>query len=172
MDGPTRPIVYLGMLLFGALVFGNIWMLQDYWGYRRQLNDAVDRYEQSESKLADIRRLENQPRMASLTEETADDIVKRVNAACDAVGLALQSVQPGAVNREANSSYSSRNTTIILNNVALPQLIQFADKVEDFNAGLSIRDLTLTPTGVGNIGPETWSVNLTLTQLIFSPKSS
>ncbi len=171
MSEPSRPVVYLGMLLLGILFFGNIWMLQDYWTYRSRMTDAVDRYDQCKLQIADIRRLENQPRMASLTEETADDIGKRVNAACDAVGVSLQTVQPGAVNREPNSSYSRRNTTIVLNNVTLPQLIQFADKVEDVDAGLSIRDLTLTSAGGLNTGPETWNVNLTLTQLIFSPKS-
>jgi len=61
-------------------------------------------------------------------------------------------------------------TRIELRQVNLPQVIRFADQVVDESSGLTMRDLRLrspaeTPTG------ETWSAEITLTQLTFSPKT-
>jgi hypothetical protein len=167
---PPRAMLYAG-ILFGAALLINLWAVQDYWDNRFQVTEAMERYETSKEQLRMIRLLENKPRIASLTEETEDDILKRVNAACGEVGIVPSNVSPGLLQPIDNSSYSKRDTNIDLNGVTLAQIIQFAEKVEDSDSGLTIGNLTLIPGQPGAADAEAWTVNLTLTQLVYSPKS-
>jgi hypothetical protein len=164
------PAALLGVGLLGI----NFWMGSILTEKNRLVEEALARLEESQYRVGQIRLLENQPRMASLTEETPDDLQHRIRAALQMAGMSSQTAfnfDPGQLTKETNSSYQRRNTTIRLDQVTLPQLVQFVETLQDNEAGLSVRDLVLSPATRSRSDVESWSVEMTLTQLIFSPKS-
>ena len=171
MSFSNKPLVYFAMAIMVGLIFANFWAIQDYMAKKSEFQAIADRLVESQESIEEIRRLENQPRKASLTKESADEITRRVNKASEAVGIASSGVTPGELAPEKNSSYSRRDSRVTFAALTLPQIIQFSQNIEDAEAGLTVRDIALTPTAMPNAGQELWSVNLTLTQLIFSPKS-
>lgn len=154
-----------------GLLFANFWAIQEYAAKKLDLQAVADRLNESQEQIEEMRRLENQPRKASLTKETPSEITSRVDKASQAVGVNTRNVIPGELVPEKNSSYSRRTSTVTFDAITLLQVIQFSQNIEDAEAGLSVREIVLNPSFASNAGQELWQVNLTLTQLIFSPKS-
>jgi hypothetical protein len=171
MSLSSKPIIYLGMAIMVGLFFANFLAIQEYATKKHELQVVADRLSESQSQIEEIRRLENQPRKASLTKETPAEITSRVDRASQEVGVNARKVSPGELVPEKDSSYSRRDSTVTFDALTLPQVIQFSQMIEEAEAGLSVREITLKPNTIPNAIQELWQVNLTLTQLIFSPKS-
>jgi hypothetical protein len=171
MSLPNKPLIYLAMVILVGLLFLNFWVIQEYMARKSELQMIADRFVESQGRIEEMRRLENQPRKASLTKETPDEITRRVKKASEEAGIVGQNVSSGELIPEKNNSYSSRTSFVTFEALTLPQIIQFSQNIEDADAGLSVREIELKPSVVPNAGQEQWYVNLTLTQLIFSPKS-
>lgn len=147
------------------------WMFSDFAMERDRLLEATARLEECQASVQEIDRLNQKPRVAALVADTAGDINRRINTACEVSGLVAKNVVNLALPEEAGSEYSRRNTTLIIEAATLAKLVLFAQAIEDTEAGLSIKSLKLTPSSPRTTTEEQWTANLTLTQLIFSPKS-
>ncbi len=128
------------------------------------------------SKLSDIDRISQAPKVAALKLESPDEITNRVSAARQSAGLpqsALLEEQPLDPTRIARTDFEVRTTNVKLASTTLGQLIAFCDALNDEETGTMIRDLTLTvpQNGAGGGKQEKWNVQLVLTQMIFSPTS-
>lgn len=170
MNFSNKPLVYLALTTLAGLIFANVWAFQDYIEKKSEFQAAADRFAESQEKIEEIRRLENQPRKASQKKETPAEIIQRASKASEAAGIVGQNVWSDELKAE-NSRYSSRTSHVTFEALTLPQIINFCQSIEDAEAGLTVREIDLTPSLRPNAGQELWSVNLTLTQLIFSPKS-
>ena len=143
---------------------------------RDRLDAAQVDVTETSTKLREIARLKQAPQVAALNVESSGDISKRVAAARTAAGLPnsiVMSEKPGEPTRIRRTNFRIRSTVIELQPVTVPQLIEFCDALHDGETGSLVRDITLSSprNDTSGGGQEKWSVQLTLTQTIFSPKS-
>jgi hypothetical protein len=122
--------------------------------------------------VQEIARLRVRPRVASLEVEPSSRIAERVEAALTRSGVRASSlvrVEPLAPVRIGSSSYQLRQTSVSLEDVTLEQVVRFADALSEPDEGLSVPDLVMTAASTPASGGDRWSVQVGLTQMIFSP---
>ena len=124
-------------------------------------------------KLSEIDRVSDDPRVAALDLESPDQIVNRINAALLKAGLketVLANQTPSEPQRIGQTDFKLRSVEIKLNAATVRQIAAFCDALKDASTGSVVRDLQLfDPKQSGS--RETWNSQMTLTQIIFSPKS-
>lgn len=125
------------------------------------------------AEIVDLRKL---PQFATVETGAAESITERIEAAAARSQLppvAVLRIQPQPPSRVGDSPYRIRATRVELRAVTLAQLSRFARELVDENHGLTVRDLRLwNPVNTGEPQPqtaETWSAEIALTQLTFSP---
>jgi hypothetical protein len=126
-----------------------------------------------QDKLRDIRQFADTPRVAALELESPDRILNRIYAALEEAGLperTLANQSPFRPQRIGRSDFKLRRVEIQLKPATLPKIVAFCQALRDESTGSVVRDLRIDqPQRQGE--RETWSSQLTLTQIIFSPKS-
>ena len=125
---------------------------------------------------AEIRRLREAPTFAAVGADSQRSIARRIEEALRESGLSedrvLRIQPPNQPYRLSDSPYQVYPTRIELQNVTLPQLVDFAYALHDASKGLTVTDVRLwPPRSATRAGAERWSVEVTLTQLAFSPKT-
>jgi hypothetical protein len=71
------------------------------------------------------------------------------------------------------TNYKERRTEISLTELAMPQIIQFCQQLEDPERGLTVRDLDLKASkSLKSSQSDLWDVTITLSQLIYSMSSA
>lgn len=149
------------------------------WLELREAHEAVRR---AAGDLEDCRRLaaemaefDKLPAFAVLEPESPRELVDHVQAASQQASLppeALVRIEPQAWQRPGDGPYRIRPTRLELRNVTLPQAASFAWHLSDSSRGLTVRDLRLSSEqreGSPRGAVETWTAEVTLTQLVFSP---
>jgi hypothetical protein len=127
------------------------------------------------SLSAEVVELRKLPQFAATDSGISQSVAQRIEAASANSQLpsaAILRIQPQPASRLGDSSYRVRATRIELQNVTLAQLCQFARELVDESRGLTVRDLRLwNPINrtASLAAAETWSAEVLLTQLIFSP---
>jgi len=138
----------------------------------RLLGDVTDLTE-LRRRLLEIERFSQAPAVAALEVESPDRIVNRIYAALQQAGLdenVLANQTPSQPQRIERSDFTLRRVEIQLNPATVIQIVAFCDALKDESTGSVVRDLQLyEPRRVGS--RETWRSQLTLTQVIYSPKS-
>lgn len=138
----------------------------------RQVNEAEADLAGCRRMIAEIERMREQPRIASLEVEPPSRIAEQVSAAVDAGGLPPESlirVEPQAPVRVGRSQYQVRATTVELEDATLEQIVRLAHHLSDAQEGLTVRDLVLSEPRTSDPSQERWRAEVTLTQMIFSP---
>jgi len=126
--------------------------------------------------VAEIATLQQLPQFAALEADSSTVIGQRIEHANKTAQLPAESlirIQPQAPFRLGNSEYRLWPTRLELKQVTLEQVTTFAHSLVDEERGLTVRDLRLWTTSsesIAGIG-ETWSAEITLTQVTFSPTS-
>ena len=141
-----------------------------------QLSQARGDLAEITSKLAEIERLKQAPKVAALQLESPAEIANRISAARQVAGLpqaALMKEEPLDPVRIDRSDFELRATNIDLSASTLPSIMTFCDALRDVETGTVVRDITLTEPQnmVSGAKEEKWVAQLVLTQMIFSPKS-
>ena len=140
-----------------------------------RLEDAREELRDMQRMAADISRLKDRPRIASLEMESPDEISNRVTGALNQNsirGARLKSLDPQQPERVGQTDYQERSTEIQLENVTLPELATFAEGLMATGQGLQVRDVILAePDRAGTkSGTETWLATVIVTQIIYSPR--
>ncbi len=164
----TGLLALMGLLLAVFAGFG----FQSMQAARRQLDQSFEDLQEARSLVADIQRLRQQPRVASLEVEPPSQIAVRVSAALQAAEIPTASlirVDPQPAVRQGRSPYQLRATQIELQEVSLEQVIRFAHHLGDERQGMTVRDLFLSEPRTESASGEVWDAEVTLTQMIFSP---
>ena len=127
-----------------------------------------------ERLLGEMEQVADAPRVAALELEAPNQILDRINAALTEAKLSpnlLSNQTPNEPQRIGQTDFKLRRVEIKLNAATLEQIAAFCDALRDETTGSVVRDLQLyDPKRSGSI--ETWNSQLTLTQVIFSPKST
>ena len=126
-----------------------------------------------QAMLDEIRQVADAPRVAALEMEAPDQILNRIDAALKSSGLSpnlLANQTPLEPQRIGRSDFELRRVEIELDAATIEQVAAFCDALRDESTGSIVRDLQLfDPQRNGR--RETWNSQMTLTQVIFSPKS-
>ncbi len=144
----------------------------------RQLQNQLQREGQDlsemTSKLSEIQQLANAPKVAGFDLESSDRIINRINGALEQAGLngdMLSNQSPSPPVRQGQSDFTIRTFEIKLKPCTVRQIASFCEALKDPSSGMVVRDLRLfDPQRVA--GREIWTSQLTLTQLVYSPKSN
>ena len=153
--------------------------VQTFFAYvasRQQVLRAEERAAQVTQVAAEIRRLREVPTFAAVGADSQRSIARRIEEALRESGLSedhvLRIQPPNQPYRLGDSPYQVYPTRIELQNITLPQLVDFAYALHDASKGLTVTDMRLwEPRSASGVGAERWSVEVTLTQLAFSPKT-
>ncbi|TWU58428.1 hypothetical protein Poly51_12060 [Rubripirellula tenax] len=142
-----------------------------------RLRGAQADLDEMTTKIAQIDRLKDAPRVAALSLESPSEITNRISDAREAAGLPQSSLmreQPTDPQRIGRSDFELRVTTIQLAPSTLPQILKFCEALRDEQTGTLVRDLRLSlPQNSASRGnQEVWEAEMALTQMIFSPKAN
>ncbi|MCO8121760.1 hypothetical protein NHH03_08430 [Stieleria sp. TO1_6] len=165
-----RILVGTAILMLGLYALASV---RGVWSAADRLQ--LDRQDLAElrQKLGEIRRVADAPAVVALDLEPADSIVNRIDAALQKADLPPQMLAnqtPMQPQRMGQSDFMLRKVDIKLNATSVAKIVAFCDALKDETTGSVVRDLQLyDPQRSG--GQETWKSQLTLTQVIFSPKS-
>lgn len=126
---------------------------------------------------AGIRLLGSSPEQALLSGPSQADLIRRIELAGETAGISRDTVtriHPQAERRLEDSAYLAYPTTVELRAVSLAELVAFLGELVARDPALRITALhvTLPRSAISGNDTERWHVEITLTHLIFSPKSS
>ncbi len=177
----ARPMRHRRGTWLGALVGTSLFILAGvaygrYTASLERLHDARARLAQCRQLADDIRRLDTLPAFAAIDADSQDATARRIERALHAARLpedaVLRILPPAQPYRLGDSPYQVYATRIELKQVAMRQVVEFALALHDAEQGVTVRDLRLWSPGRRPTGAtETWSAEVTLTQLAFSPKT-
>ena len=174
-----------GLLLIASLLV--LWLACGDWqASSRGLQAAQQNLAECQQMARKLSLLASSPRIATLELDSPQELIERVTDSLARAGVpesALVSVTPAAAVRVSQSNYQQRETELQVRDVSLAMLASFHDALGQGH-GLYLRDLRLQPAvrsavatgaaaGAANASnvAENWDARLTLTQLIYSPKS-
>ena len=168
----NRSLLLLGALLAICLLTANIWAISQMLASQRVVADASEELSKNTLLIAEIKRLQFKPRIASLEQETITGIPERIEQAMQFAGITsdkfVQNI-PGGAAPKGNTNYKERLTEIKLKELTMPQIVQFCQQLEAPEKGLTVRDLDLRASiPVVGSDADLWEATIQLSQLIYS----
>lgn len=137
----------------------------------QQMLEARQQFRLCESMVSDIKKLQNRPGFAALGVDSARTITARAEEAVEKASISsisLARIEPQSALRLRDSDYRLRPTRLQLRKVSLKQVLAFTHAMIDETHGTTIRDLRITASDEPE-NSDSWTAELVLTQLIFSP---
>lgn len=174
MTTRRRHTIELAILIVGliGLVF---------WSGLRLLNQraaaitAAADLQRCEDLAQRIRTLENKSRLAGAQEIPMDELARPIEQAARSARIdtaqSLVRVVPESPRRIGDSSYKEAATQVQLRQITLGQLVAFLHSASSNGTGLETTSIRLSAPRDQENG-EHWTVETTLSYLIYSPKSS
>ena len=171
----TRQRIWVALGLVILAVYAVI-SINDASSAQARLDAARGDLGEMKQKLDEMQRLKQAPKVAALQLESPAEITNRVAAARRAADLPQASLlkeEPLDPQRIQRTDFEIRSTVIDLAPAELPKIIKFCEALRDQETGTVVRDMKLSEpqNGVDGGDQEKWEAALTLTQMIFSPKS-
>lgn len=167
----------LSAVSYLLLTFGLI------WSYSVRLG-AQNRSTIEQSKLADcellakkIAKLRQRKQRALLQTKPADELNRKIDSWAKQASLRstqIVRIQPREPRRVGDTHYLEQVTELELQEAALPKLIQLCQLAEQNGDGLKLSSFRLSPSRISataDDAEETWTAELELTYLIYSPRS-
>ncbi|MCS7465526.1 hypothetical protein NZK35_02435 [Stieleria sp. ICT_E10.1] len=171
MTATTKRLIAAAAIVLLALYAAS--SVMNTWSAASRLQLDHQDLRELRQKLDEIERVADAPRVAALELEEPNQILDRINAALKQANLSsdlLSNQTPNQPQRIGQTDFKLRRVEIKLNAATVPQIIAFCEALRDEATGSLVRDLQLfDPRQSGS--RETWNSQLTLTQIIFSPKS-
>lgn len=173
MIGPRGPVlmVSVNLALFVGLLLGGLRCVSRREG-ARVAAEGLAACRKLGDQIAVLKRI---PTHASLESRGRQDMALAIQRAAQLAhipDLSIVRVTPLAGRRLGKSAYLEQPTTVELQQVSLEQLVRFLRELSNPEQGLTATSLRLTaPRTPGeDRESETWSVEVILTHLVFSPE--
>jgi hypothetical protein len=163
--------VLLGLLV--AAVGGSYLRMRSS---RLSAADAARSVQLCRELVVRIEQLQVGPRRAGLQSRSETELSRKIESAAKAAGLPrnyIVRIDPGEPRRVADSDYKDQSTDVELRPVTLKQLVAFLDAITS-DTGIQVNFVWLTaptPETPTTHATEPWNAQMTLTNLIFTPKS-
>ena len=139
-------------------------------------DDAAQNLEQCQQLGREILAARKAPTRAVLKASTSLELTRQIEEAAKSMNLAataIVSIDPQAPRQVADTQYKVRVTQIDLKPMLLPEVIAFLHHVSQHDSSLVVSSLRLSapPARGSKATVEVWTPEVTLTNLIFAPKS-
>jgi len=163
-------------ILLGLLVTGAGASYFHSRASRLRAADAIRNVQPCRELATRIKQLQAGPQRADLQSRSETELSRKIESAAEAVGLPrnyIVRIDPGEPRRVAESDYKDQSTEVEIRTVTLKQLVAFVDSITS-DTGIQVNFVWLTspaPQTSAVHSAEKWNVQLTLTNLIFAPKS-
>jgi hypothetical protein len=166
-----RMLVALLITLAISFVGTAVW----FRGAREQVSRAASNLQECERLAQQIEVGADQPQLAGLESHSENELSQRAETAAAACGIpvaSLASIIPMSERRIGDSAYQEQPSRIEITAVTLSQLYRFLEALKQGATGMRVAAIGLTapPSNAGN-SEERWNVDVTLTHLIYAPKS-
>lgn len=174
MKGLTKLVVIAVLVTSFVLLQLSVLRLRSKW---RGLELAAWQLEECAQLANAIKTLKAAPTQASLSRRSEQELSLQVDRAAELAKLApasVLSIEPHALRRVKDTAYLEQSTHVELRQVNLEQLIRFLKELTvgtEEHRVTSIRLAEPRVSATNEKESETWSVELTLTDLIYAPVS-
>lgn len=174
MSTERRQTILVSIMLV-LLICAAGWAMLDALEQRARAQRAADQLALSEALAEQIRRLREQPKVATSQEIGTRQLGRKISLAAEAAGLgtgSIQGVTPRPARRVGRSDYMAKPTTLKLQGVSLGQMAMFLYHISS-DSNLTVRDLRLegrraSPGQTDRL----WNGQATITYLIYSPATA
>jgi len=161
--------MYIGLMVL--LLICGLHMVQS----RRAAARAAENLATCRQLAEQIDLLKAVPTHASLERQSLQALSLRIEQAAQIAGIAesaIVRISPQAGRRVKDSAHIEQPTTVQFRQISLKQLVGFLVELSASQSGLQATSVRLTAprTPPADQQGETWSVEVVLTQLIFSPE--
>lgn len=165
----------LFVLILSALVLSGLAAVVGGWAWNEAAarTDALSRLTASREVVDDIRRLRARPAVSAERADTSGDLSQSLDMALRLTEVrptALARVEPQLPQRLGETDYRAQTVDLQLSNVRLQHAVEFAQQLESAASAWTVRRVQLTPAASADAA-ELWSIQLTLTKLIYDPIS-
>lgn len=138
---------------------------------------AAENLQRCQQLAAQIEALKTAPAQASLERQSTQEVATRIERAAQTAGIAgsaITRIDPQAPRRIGKSAHVQQPTHVEIRQVSLEQLWKFLTEMALGESGLVTTSVRLSlPRGSTNATPsESWSAEVVLTHLVFSPEYS
>ncbi len=158
--------------LAACLLVVTLWFNGHLADSRAAARAAVDDAQQCARFVADIRSLRHQPSLAESQELQLQELTQRIETAAKRSRISLDSlvrIWPEPAKRVGDTSYKRKPTQVLFHRVTLPDLVGFLQQLSAQDAGPQVTRIRLTAPRGQEAGDQ-WSVEVTLTYLIYAPR--
>ncbi len=136
---------------------------------------AAENLQRCRQLAAQIEALKTAPAQASLERQSTQEVATRIERAAQTAGItgsAITRIDPQAARRIGKSAHVQQPTHVEIRQVSLEQLGKFLAELALGESGLETTSIRLSlPRGSTNPSPgESWSAEVVLTHLVFSPE--
>ncbi len=161
-----------------AGILGVLLLLAAVWSYdtmvrsRAAALDAAQDLETCRQLGQRIERLRGRPSLAGSAELQQGELTQRIELAARQANIPAERlirVWPEASRRLGETPYREKPTQVLLRNVSLQQTVTLLHTLSSSEAGLQVKSLRITAPREGERG-DLWTVEATLSYLIFSPQ--
>lgn len=170
-----RRRIELSVLLAGLLAVFAL----SYWRLTRIRESAIlagRNWQRSATLTEQLELLKAAPLHASLEDRGRQDLTSAIQRAAQVAGIdnkALVRITPQSGRRAGTSGYLERSLTVELRVIALDQLVRMVRELSSAECGLIPTSMRINAPRAENVmspEKETWSVEMVLTHLVFSPE--
>lgn len=136
---------------------------------------AAFNHQKCKRLAAQLEALQAAPTHSSLRRRSSEDLASKVEQAARVAEIspdAIVRINPQASHRVGKSSYLQQPTSVEIRQVSTEQLAKFLQELSSADSGLQATSLRLTAprTVSGDQQRETWTVEVVLTHVFFSPE--
>jgi len=160
----------------GGLLMLVLWSYGQLRASQREVQTARANQKECGLLAAEILEMKGQPVRASMQVVSSSDLFRRVENAAKSASMPIENlvlINPQPVRRIGDTDYKQQQTEMILRHVTLEQMVRFLHALTAFeDSSLSVESIRLlAPRHDAGSDKETWHAEVTLTQLIYFPKS-
>lgn len=169
---PSRSWLWAALLVTSLLTLW--WSVFEYRSKVRQIDQEMASLDECRELATKISTWNRRPTVATLDVTSPEKLTQQITSCIRTAAIpksSLLSISPGETSQISGSDYRQRITAVRLRSVTLAGLADLQQALDAGN-GLYLRDvrLTVADSNASN-DAERWDALLTLTQLIYSPKS-
>lgn len=174
MNPTLRQAALLGLLALMLLGIAG-WSYRHLDQQRRVAREASADLAEVQRFAQQIRAMRQRPAVAGSREMELNELTQRIERAAEEAQIAASSlvrIWPQPARRAGDSPYKEKPTQILLRHVTLEQLVGFLHHLsEGEGSNLTVQRLRIVAPRHNEHG-DRWTVETTVTYLIYSPPSS
>jgi len=166
-------VISLAFLGCAAVVCG--WMHSDYTSVQSRHIILAEQLSQMTKGVAEIRQASSQASQVALEFDSPSQLQTRLESAMKLANIPLtstKSISPQQTRRLGQTDYQIRAVDVRLVDLELGAALRFLSELQFPSDGFAPTEIVLTPQLSGaNGAQEKWTLEATLTQTVFSPKT-